>query len=73
MVELVELVQPILGHDSVSRIGMKKPGGERRIDLVEEFEKQQTDAISIGQEAIAARVWQLFYQTFGTEPPQFVA
>ena len=73
MVELVELVQPILGHDSVSRIVMKKPSGERRIDLVEEFEKQQTDAISIGQEAVAARVRQLFYQTFGTELPQFVA
>jgi hypothetical protein len=52
---------------------MKEPGGERRIDLVEEFKKQQTDAISIGQEAIAARVWQPFFQAFGTELPQFVA
>ena len=56
MVELVKLMQPIRGHGSVSWIGMKKPGSERCVDLVEEFEKQQTDAISIGQEAIATRV-----------------
>ena len=51
---------------------MKKAGGERCVDLVEEFEKQKTDAISIGQEPIATRVRQLFYQTFGTQLPQFV-
>jgi|SRR5690348_410391 hypothetical protein len=66
-------MQPIAGHGSVSRIGMKKPGGERCVDLVEEFEKQQTDAISVGQESIAAGVWQLFDQTFGTPLPQFIA
>ena len=72
MIEVIELVQPIVGHDSVSRIGMKKPGGERGIDLVEEFEKQQTDTISIGQQPIAPRVWQLFHQGFRTELPQFI-
>jgi hypothetical protein len=41
---------------------MKKPSDEGRVDLVEEFEKNQTDAISIGQE-IAAGVWELFDQT----------
>jgi hypothetical protein len=59
LVELIELMQPILG--SVCWIGVKQSGGERRVDLVEEFEKQQTDAISIGQEPIASRVWQLFH------------
>src|SRR5882762_4095253 len=72
LVEFVELMQPIGSHGSVSWIGMKKPGGERCVDLVEEFEKQQTDAISIGQEPIATRVWQLFHQTFGTQLPQFI-
>jgi hypothetical protein len=65
-------MQAIVAHGSVSWIWMKKPRGERRVDLVEEFEEQQTDAISIGQEAIATRVWQLFHQTFGTELPQFI-
>ena len=51
---------------------MKKAGGERCVDLVEEFEKQKTNAISIGQEPIATRVRQLFYQTFGTQLPQFI-
>jgi hypothetical protein len=35
---------------------MKKPGSEGRVDLVQEFEKQQTDPISIGQESITAGV-----------------
>ena len=56
-------MEPIVGHGLVSRIGMKKTGGERRVDLVEEFEKQQTDAISIGQEPIATRVGQLLDET----------
>ena len=71
-VELVELMQSILVRGSISGTGMKKPGNEWRVDLVEEFEKQQTDAISIGQEPVATRVWQLFYQTIGTELSQFI-
>ena len=70
LVEFVELIQAIGSHGSVSWIGVKKPGGERCVDLVEEFEKQKADAISIGQEPIATRVWQLFYQTFGPQLPQ---
>ena len=50
LLEFVELIQAIGSHGSVSWIGMKKPGGERCVDLVEEFEKQKADAISIGQE-----------------------
>jgi len=46
---------------------MNKPGGKRRVDLVKKFEKQQTNAISIGGESITARVWELFHQTFSTE------
>ena len=53
-------------------IGMKKSGGKRCVNLVEEFEKEQTDAISVGQKLIATRVWQLFHETFGTQLPQFI-
>ena len=73
MVEHVELMEPIGGHGSVSGIGMKQPSGEGCVDFVEEFEKQQTDAISVGQELIATRVVQLFHETFGPEFPQFIA
>ena len=61
-----------MGHGSVSGIGMKKPSGEGGVDFVEEFEKQQTDPISVGQESITAGVWELFHQNFGTQLPQFI-
>ena len=53
-------------------IGMKKSGGKRRVDLVEEFEKEHADAISVGQKLIATIVWELFHETFGTQLPQFL-
>ena len=72
LVKLVKLMEPIVGHGAISWIGMKKASGERCVDLVEEFEKEQTDAISLGQELIATRVWELFHETFGAELPQFI-
>jgi hypothetical protein len=52
---------------------MKKPSGEGRVDFVEEFEKQQTDPISIGQESITAGVWEPFQETLGAQLPQFIS
>ena len=69
MVELVELMQAIFGDGPVSRIGMKKSGGKRCVDLVEELEKEQTDAISVGKEPITPRVGQFFNEAFGAELP----
>jgi hypothetical protein len=40
--------------------------------FVEEFEKQQTDPISIGQELIATGAWELFDKTFGAQLPEFI-
>ena len=51
---------------------MQKASGQRCVDLIEEFEKQQTDAVSVGQEPITAGVGQLFDEAFGSQLPQFV-
>jgi hypothetical protein len=49
LVELVELMQPIGGHGLVSWVGMQKPGGEWCVNLIEEFEKQQTMRYPLGR------------------------
>jgi hypothetical protein len=66
LIKLVKLMQPIVGHGAISRIGMEKASGERCVDLVEEFQKLETDAIAGGQELIATRMGQLFHEAFGT-------
>jgi hypothetical protein len=48
---------------------MQKASGEWCVDLVEEFEKQQTDTISVGKEPITTRVGQFFNETLGSELP----
>jgi hypothetical protein len=37
-------------------MGMQKASGQWCVDLVEEFEKRQTDTISVGKEPITNRV-----------------
>ena len=59
--------------DSISTIRMEEAGGEGRVDFVKQFEEDQTDPITLWQELIAARVWELFNQAFGAEFRQFIA
>jgi hypothetical protein len=66
-IELVELSQPFFRHESISTIRMEEACGKGRVDLVKQFEEQQTDAIAVWQEMIAAGMWELFNQAFGAE------
>ena len=67
LVEPIELSQPCLRHESVSAIRMEESGDERRVDFVEQFEEDQTDLVTLWQELIAARMWELLNQALGAE------
>jgi len=58
-IELIELSQPLFRHESISPIRMEESCGKRRVDLVKQFEEDQTDAIAVWQEMIPARMWEL--------------
>jgi len=66
-IELVELSQPFFGHESISTVRMEEACGKRRVDLVKQFEEDQTDPVTLWQELIAARMWELLNQAFGAE------
>ena len=72
MIQLIKLMQPVVGDRSVPLIGMKNSSREGGVDLVKEFKKKQTDAVSVGQEPITAGMGQLFNEAFGSQLPQFV-
>ena len=46
---------------------MEEAGDEGRVDFVEQFEEDQTDPVTLWQESIAARMWELLNQAFGAE------
>ena len=69
LVETIELRETLLLKLFVSGKRPEKASGEWCVDLVEEFEKQQTDPISVGKEPITTRVWQFFNETLGAELP----
>ena len=66
-VEFVEKSQALFRHNSVSAIRMEESCGERRVDFVKQFEKQQTDAIAVGRQMVAAGMRDLFQQAFGAD------
>ena len=48
-VESVKMRQPLVWQPGVGGDGPQEPGGERGVDAVEEFEKDQADAIALRQ------------------------
>ena len=67
LVELVKLREPFVLEFIVRRKGLQEPGGERGVDALEEFEKDEADGIAFRQEPIAPGVWKFFDQALGSE------
>ena len=53
--------------------GPKSPSGQRGIDALEEFQKEDADSIAFGQQAIATGVGNYLDETLGAELRQVVA
>ena len=73
LVEPVELGKTLLLQFVVGGKGPEESSGERGVDSFKEFEKNQADAIAIGQKSVSARVRNLFDQPFGPKLGQVVA
>jgi hypothetical protein len=52
LVQRVELGQPLVLKGGLASNRLQEPGGERSVDPVKEFEKDETDAIALGQQPI---------------------
>src|SRR5215831_7668836 len=52
---------------------VQEPGGERRVDSFEEFEKEQTDSITRRQEQVTSGVRKLLDEALGTQLRELVA
>ena len=53
-IEAIELGSLLVIDAAVCADGAEKPGGERRIDAFEQFEKDEADRVSLRQQSIAA-------------------
>ena len=73
LVEPVELGKTFLLQFVVGGKGPEESSGERGVDSFKQFEKNQADAIAIGQKSVSPRVGNLFDQPFGPKLGQVVA
>ena len=67
LVEAVELRSPLVMEASIRAYGAEKAGGKRRINAFEELQEDEADRVSVREELVAARAWQLGDEAFGAQ------
>ena len=73
MIESVESMALLFGDEGVGGNRAKQPGGQRRVDPFEEFQKEDGESIAVGQQAVPARVCDFLDQVFRAQLGQVVA
>src|SRR6266404_3942252 len=73
LVEAVERRALAVGEGLVSGDRVEESSGEWSVDAVEEFQEDQADRISFGQQTVAAGAGQLFDKAFGAQLGEIVS
>ena len=67
LIEPAELRSALAAQLGVGRHWGKKVGSQRSVDAFEELQKDKADRVAVGEEPVAARVWQLLDEALGAQ------
>ena len=73
LVETIQLRETLLLKMFICREGSEQASSEWGVNPLKQFQKNQADAIAVGQEAVAPGVRNLFNQALGPQLGQVVA
>src|SRR5208337_579635 len=67
LIEPVEERSALAAQLGVGRDWGKKAGSQRSVDAFKELQKDEADRVAVGEDPIAARVWQLLDEALGAQ------